>query len=90
MKVRLFADFKEAAGGHSEVYLKMAKTITLRRLIGEMIDRFGEKFREKILRSNDELREDVMVLVNRKRIISLDTKIDDEDEVAFLPPASGG
>ncbi len=77
MKVRLFADFKEVADGNSETYLKMVKTITLRKLIDEMIDRFGERFGEKILRSNHELREDVLVLVNRKHITSLDIEISD-------------
>lgn len=90
MKVRLFADFKESLDGCSEVYIKLNRTVTLEELIDMLIEGFDGEFRYKILQSADKLGENMMILVNKKLVKSLDAEIRDEDEVAFLPPASGG
>jgi len=90
VKVRLFADLKDALDGRSEVYVKLDSVVTLKKLIERLINEFDGRLRGKIFQSVDKLGEDVIVLVNRKLVKSLDTEICEKDEVAFLPPVSGG
>jgi MoaD family protein len=78
VRVRLFAALREAAGG-------VAAVETGGRTVGDVIEelngRFGERFAAIAAASS--------VVVNQERA-SRSTVVADGDEVAILPPVSGG
>lgn len=77
MKVRLFAALREIAGA-SEVE---AEGTGVDQVVQTLGDRFGERFTAIALRSS--------FVVNGERV-GLDAPLADDDEVALLPPVSGG
>lgn len=80
-RVRLFAGLREAAGtGADEI-----SADTVARLVEEAKRRYGQKFSEALPYTS--------IAVNGTLVSELkgeDTPIAPEDEVAFLPPVSGG
>jgi len=79
--VKYFASLKSVVGKDQEQF-NMGNETTLEKLSNE-ISRTTPKIREMILEKK------IMVSVNMD-VIQLDTIIKDGDEVALLPPFSGG
>jgi molybdopterin converting factor subunit 1 len=81
IRVRLFSMLKEAAGT-SEVEMPLPEGGRVESLVEVLTGRYpalGELFRERR----------VLVAVNQS-YAGPDTEVADGDEVAFLPPVSGG
>ncbi|AGK62154.1 MoaD family protein, archaeal [Archaeoglobus sulfaticallidus PM70-1] len=87
VKVKLFANFREAANT-KEVEVE-AKTIK------ELLQTLTTKFEKlkPLIYEGDRLRDYVHIMVNGRHIRSLngiDTELKEEDVVAIFPPVSGG
>jgi MoaD family protein len=76
-QLRLFASAREAAGCSSEVI----PGNTVSQVVNEAISRFGADF-ERVLAT-------CRIWVNGE-VAEMDAKVNDNDEVAILPPVSGG
>ena len=80
--LRLFAAAREAAG-RSRDDLDLATGASLRDALGVATERYGDGFRDVLATSR--------VWVNGDEpTAGLDTALRDHDEVAVLPPVSGG
>lgn len=91
VKVKFFALIREVAGV-KEVEEEVEDNTTVRELLEKLCKRMPEKFRNLIF-DGHEVSKNLIILVNRKGIRELDdleTKLKDGDEVALLPPVSGG
>jgi len=66
---------------------------TVASAIHKLIETYGDDLREKLLDNNGKVRKHIVTYVNGKDIRHLsgfDTKLNDSDELAFLPAAAGG
>jgi len=91
VKVRFFALLREVAG-IKEVEEEVEEGATVRGLLERLSERLPRRFRELIF-EGQEVSRNVIILVNRRGIRELEgleTKLKDGDEVALLPPVSGG
>jgi molybdopterin synthase sulfur carrier subunit len=91
VKVKFFALLREAAG-IKELEEELEEGATVRGLLKRLGDKLPKRFRELIFEGQD-VSKNVIILVNRRGIKELDgleTKLRDGDEVALLPPVSGG
>lgn len=79
VRVRLFASLR-AAAGTAEV---VSEAPTLRALLDELSDRYGEPFASRLQRAQ--------ILVDDERAAAAgDRDLGDAEEVALLPPFAGG
>jgi molybdopterin converting factor small subunit len=74
--------------------LEITNNSDLLDLITLLIEKYGEEFRENIFSpSGDNLRDDVLLNINGKpsrQLQGLYTKLNNKDEVGFMPIFSGG
>jgi len=92
VRVKFFGELYELVGTF-RVELETPNNLTVRDLVDLISHTFNPKFGEAVLDSDGKLRGEYVVLVNGKAIEWLDglaTKLNDNDEVVFLPPAEGG
>ncbi len=91
VKVRLFALLREVAGT-KEIEEEVEEGMTVKDLLERLSTKLPKRFRELVFEGQD-VSKNVMILVNRRGIRELEgleTKLKDGDEVALLPPVSGG
>ncbi|MFQ6081283.1 MAG: ubiquitin-like small modifier protein 1 [Candidatus Bathyarchaeia archaeon] len=78
----------------NKLELEISKEATVKDLLDQLVERFGRKFRERVLEPNGkELRRGIAILVNGRNIEALqrlETKLVDGDIVAVVPPVAGG
>jgi len=92
IRVKFFGDLYEIVGAF-RVELETPTGLTVRELVDLISRTFNPKFAEAVLDNDGKLRGEYVVLINGKAIEWLDglfTKLNDNDEVVFLPPAEGG
>ncbi|ADN51373.1 MoaD/ThiS family protein [Vulcanisaeta distributa] len=92
IKVKFFGDLYELVGAF-RIELETPNGLSIRDLIDLISHTFNPKFAEAVLDGDGRLRGEYVVLVNGKAIEWLNglaTKLNDNDEVVFLPPAEGG
>ena len=93
IRVNYFGVFRLSFGKRFED-LEIKDNSNLLDLITLLIERYGEAFRENIFNpSGDDLRDDVLLNINGKpsrQLQGLNTKLDNSDEVGFMPIFSGG
>jgi molybdopterin synthase sulfur carrier subunit len=91
VKVKFFALLREAAGT-KELEEELEENATVRSLLERLGGKLPKRFRELVFEGQD-VSKNVIILVNRRGIRELEgleTKLKDGDEVALLPPVSGG
>ncbi|MEM2896289.1 MAG: MoaD/ThiS family protein [Candidatus Bathyarchaeia archaeon] len=85
---------RDFIGGKKEVTLELPSSSTINNLIEELSNRFERSFKEKIIDSKTgKLQQHVIILVNGREITflkGLETVLNENDEVAFIPPFAGG
>ncbi|MEM2878046.1 MAG: ubiquitin-like small modifier protein 1 [Candidatus Hadarchaeales archaeon] len=90
VKVRLFANFREAAG-KPDVQFNGVRSISS--LFDGLVERFGSKMAEELFGSDGEIRPTVNLLLNGKALklpADLGMPLNDGDVVEIFPPVSGG
>jgi len=94
LKVKLFAAFREMAGGRNEVNVKLPKEATIIELIEELSKILGEGVKEALLDSKTgDVKPLNKILVNGRNVEllqKLSTLLKDGDVVALFPPVGGG
>lgn len=88
-RIRLFSFLRAAAG----VPETPGQAGTVRELLDQLVQQFGEPLRRQLFTPGGELRPDISILVNGRNIVfldGLDTALAPGDEIALLPPAAGG
>jgi MoaD family protein len=94
MKVRImFLGELRNLTGKKEVEIEANENETVRDLLKEVGEVFGEKISKRIFDENGELSDNVRVLVNGRNILigkGLETKLCDGDSVILMPPLAGG
>jgi len=91
VKVKFFALLREVAGT-KEVEEDVEEGTTVRGLLERLSSKLPSKFKELVF-EGQEVSKNVIILVNRRGIRELEgleTKLKEGDEVALLPPVSGG
>jgi molybdopterin synthase sulfur carrier subunit len=76
-----------------ELILSIDDGSKIRTILEELSSKFGEKFEEMIFKASKELSKYVIITINGKDIRSLnglDTKLQHDDEISFIPAIAGG
>jgi len=93
VKVKFFTLFR-LEFGISEIVLNLKQdTIFLKDLLKIIDKETGKKVSEKLLYSEDKIKNSAIILVNGKNIFhlnGLETFIQDGDEISLFPPGGGG
>lgn len=90
VKVMAFASFREILGRERELELKAGSTV------GDLLDVLAStnrRFKEAAFEEPGQLREWVLLMINKKRIDpfqDLGAELHEGDEIAILPPVAGG
>jgi len=92
--VKLFANLREAAGT-SELQLSGEKVLDILLLLAEKVPKLGSLIFENPEKTDEmpEISGSINVLINGnnvRHLDGLDTQLSDADEIAVLPPVSGG
>jgi len=94
VRVKLFATFREMAGGQGVVDVSLSREATVKDLIEELSKLFGKEIENVLLDpKTGSLKSFNNVLVNGhnvKLLQELRTKLDNGDTVALFPPVGGG
>ncbi|MCS7096173.1 MAG: pyridoxal-phosphate dependent enzyme [Candidatus Bathyarchaeota archaeon] len=89
IKVKFYGVLAEAVQGREA----NVEASTLQQLLSALAAKYGNSFKEKIYNSDGTLRRFINIYVNGKDvrfIHGVDTKLNDGDEVLFIPAVSGG
>ena len=94
VRVKLFATFRDIAGGQGVVDVRLSREATLKDLIEELSKLFGKEIEIMLLDpKTGSLKSFNNVLVNGhnvKLLEELRTELDNGDTVALFPPVGGG
>jgi molybdopterin synthase sulfur carrier subunit len=90
VRIRAFANFREILGKDLSVEVKDGSTV--KELLDDLISS-RQRLKSAIFNESGEVKDYVILMKNRKNIESLKglaTELSEGDEVAILPPVSGG
>ena len=92
IEIKFFTSLREITGQKvDEIYLQ--NTVTVNELVTVLSEKYGKNFREYIYNKKGKVQGFLSFLVNGKNINimqGLDTKLQEGDVVAILPPIGGG
>ncbi|MEM3506732.1 MAG: MoaD family protein [Candidatus Bathyarchaeia archaeon] len=89
VKIKLFGELVRMVG-EKTVYVNAS---TLKEVINEIITKYGDEVRSRLLDENGNLRRFINIYINGKdsRFIGfLETKLNDNDEILIIPAIGGG
>ena len=92
VEVKFFTSLREITGKKVDE-IQLQNTITVDELLTLLSEKYGKNFREYIYNKKGDVQGFLSVLVNGKNINIMqgfDTKLQENDVVAILPPVSGG
>ena len=92
VEVKFFTSLREITGKKVDK-IQLQNTITVNELIIVLCEKYGKNFREYIYNQKGDVQEFLSFLVNGKNINIMqgfDTKLQENDVVAILPPVGGG
>jgi len=92
IRVKFFGPFKELVGKRW-MAVEVHQDISILEFIHEMAEKSNPRLVEEIVNHEEDLRPNVIVLINGRNIVHLDhlnTKLKDKDTVALFPPVGGG
>ena len=92
VEVKFFTSLREITGKKVE-QVELQNTVTIDELVTVLANRYGKKFREYIYDKRGEVQPFLSFLVNGKNVNTmngLDTKLENGDAIAILPPVGGG
>lgn len=91
VRVKLFANLREAAGGRRIVECDLPGPVSTTELMQRLSDEYGEKARNLLFGQDGAVRENILVMRNGQMVRDRDEKaISPGDEVAVLLPVAGG
>jgi len=76
-----------------ELNFPIKEDVNIRTILEQLTVKFGSKFEEMIFKSSKNLSKYVIITINGKDIRTLDglnTKIQLDDEISFIPAIAGG
>jgi len=92
VEVKFFTSLREITGKKVDE-IQLQKTITVDELLTLLSEKYGKNFREYIYNKKGDVQGFLSFLVNGKNINIMqgfDTKLQENDIVAILPPVGGG
>ena len=92
VEVKFFTSLREITGKKVDE-IQLQNAITVDELLTLLSEKYGKNFREYIYNKKGEVQGFLSVLVNGKNINIMqgfDTKLQENDIVAILPPVGGG
>ena len=92
IEVKFFTSLREITGKKVDE-IQLQNTITIDKLLTLLSEKYGKNFREYIYNKKGEVQGFLSFLVNGKNINIMqgfDTKLQENDVVAILPPVGGG
>ena len=92
VEVKFFTSLREITGKKVDT-IQLQDAITVNELVKMLSEKYGKKFREYIYDKDGLTQEFLSFLVNGKNINKMqgfDTKLEDQDVIAILPPVGGG
>jgi MoaD family protein len=92
--IRGFLTLRAVMADQSELELEIGN-ITLMKLLHELSDMFGERFRQMVFdKAGKSLNPHIRILINGRHYshipLKLNTRLQEGDEVALFPPILGG
>ncbi len=91
--ILLFTTLREIAGQKKVMLEYNSSTIGLKDVLEDLVERFGQEFRDYLFKDMHRVQEHLQLLVNGKSVDMMDelnTILKDNDEVAIEPPVGGG
>jgi molybdopterin synthase sulfur carrier subunit len=76
-----------------ELILPLDDESNMRNILEQLSLKFGKKFEEMIFKDSEELSKYVIITINGKDIRTIDglnTKVEVNDEISFIPAIAGG
>ncbi len=92
VEVKFFTSLREITGKKVDE-IQLQNTVTVDELLTLLSEKYGKNFREYIYNKKGEVQGFLSFLVNGKNINIMqgfDTKLQENDVVAILPPVGGG
>ena len=92
VEVKFFTSLREITDKKVD-QLQLQNNISVNELVTLLSNKYGKEFREYIYNKKGEIQEFLSFLVNGKNINNMqgfDTKLQEGDVVAILPPVGGG
>lgn len=91
VKVKLFANLREAANGQRVVECAVEEPVSATELLGKLADQYGEKARKLLFDKDGSVWQSIVIMRNGEMVRDREAKaIGPGDEVAILLPVAGG
>ncbi|MGQ9730709.1 MAG: MoaD/ThiS family protein [Candidatus Zipacnadales bacterium] len=91
VKVKLFANLREATHGQRLVECVVTDPLSATELLQQLVDRYGEPAQKLFFTADGVVRDSLVIMCNGRLIRDRDEKlIAPDDEVAILMPIAGG
>ena len=91
-KIKVFATIREITKNR-EIELESEDGVTVKDAVKLMVDRYGERLANYLLEKNGKPKPAFLLMVNGisiKELEGLETRLQDGDVLAILPPVAGG